>query len=96
MSGRLIECEPLRYTPAGIPICQAKLEHESTQHEAGHDRQVTLSLAVRFAGPLAEKISNEPLGSVIDVQGFIAPKRVFRDGTSSATVQMHVAAYQRQ
>ena len=96
MSGVLIECEPLRYTPAGVPICQARLDHESTQHEAGHDRQVTLSLAIRFAGSLAERISREPLGSLIHVKGFMAPKRVFRDGTSSAALQMHVAAYHRQ
>ncbi|MGB7183365.1 MAG: primosomal replication protein N [Burkholderiaceae bacterium] len=94
LSACLVECEPLRFTPAGVAICQGKLEHESTQLDAGHDRQVRLSIAARFAGPLAEQISKESLGCALQVKGFLAPKRVFRDGTSSASLVFHVVAYQ--
>ena len=94
--GRLVECEPLRYTPAGIAICQGIIEHESTQTDNGHDRQVRLTMTARFAGTLAEKVSKESLGCNLAIQGFIAAKRVFKDGSNSATVLLHVSSYELQ
>lgn len=53
-------------------------------------------MTARFAGPLAEKVSKESLGCDLSLLGFIAAKRVFKDGTNSATVLLHVNAYERQ
>ena len=96
LSARLIECEPLRFTPAGVAICQGLLEHQSSQVDAGHERQVRLNIAARFAGEIAERITREPLGQLLQVTGFLAAKRMFRDGSSSSALMLHVANYQPQ
>ena len=38
LSGKLIELDALRYTPAGIPVVNFRLSHESEQIEAGAKR----------------------------------------------------------
>jgi primosomal replication protein N len=96
LSARLVECEPLRFTPAGVAVCQGLLEHESSQMDAGHERQVRLRIAARFAGDMAERITREPLGQLLRVTGFLAAKRMFRDGSSSSALMLHVATYQQQ
>ena len=40
LSGELAAVEPLRYTPAGIPLLSFRLLHRSQQTEAGLKRQV--------------------------------------------------------
>ena len=53
-------------------------------------------MTARFAGALAEKVSKESLGCNLAIQGFIAAKRVFKDGSNSATVLLHVSSYELQ
>lgn len=96
LTGRLVECDPLRHTPAGIAICQATLEHQSSQPDAGHPRDVRFTIAARFTGDLARRISEQPLGRLMQLSGFIAAKRMFRDGGSSAGLVFHVATYDVQ
>ena len=44
-----MELSALRYTPAGIPVIEFKLDHESEQDEAGTKRQVKAQIsAVAF------------------------------------------------
>jgi primosomal replication protein N len=80
--------EPLRYTPAGIAVIDAVLSHESIQHEAGHDRQVEFDLPVRFAGDQAERVGQLPLGTQIEAQGFLAPRR-----KGSRSLRLHVTRF---
>ena len=40
LSGELVGRELLRYTPAGIPILDARLAHRCEVSQAGHRRQV--------------------------------------------------------
>ncbi len=67
--------EGLRYTPAGIAVVDALMTHVSEQHEAGMPRQVDLEIAARFAGGLAQRVSEVPLGRTLRVRGFLAPRR---------------------
>ena len=49
LSARIAEAAALRYTPAGIPALDLRLEHESETLEAGQKRQVRVELkAVAF------------------------------------------------
>ena len=91
----LRERESVRFTPAGVPICDCLLEHESQQAEGGHDRTVHLAIATRFAAGLAERIAAESLGARLAVEGFLAPKRMARDGRASGAMRLHASGYRR-
>jgi len=40
LQGTIAGIEPLRHTPAGLPLLEFKLAHRSMQVEAGFKRQV--------------------------------------------------------
>ncbi|WP_287924616.1 MULTISPECIES: primosomal replication protein N [Diaphorobacter] len=71
----IAEVQPLRYTPAGLPALDIRLEHESLQREAGADRQVKASVKALAFGALAERLARQALGSVWKFQGFLATGR---------------------
>ncbi|MEN9773590.1 MAG: primosomal replication protein [Pseudomonadota bacterium] len=80
--------EMLRYTPAGIPVVDALLTHQSLQTEAGHARQVEFELPARFAAEQAERIARVDLGAAIDATGFLAPRR-----KGSRGLQLHITRF---
>ncbi|MBU6272934.1 MAG: primosomal replication protein N [Betaproteobacteria bacterium] len=75
LQARLIASDGLRHTPAGIPVVDATLAHQSAQSEAGLARTVELELATRFAGALAVRVATLPMGVALRVEGFLAPRR---------------------
>ena len=66
------ELGALRYTPAGLPAIDLKLEHESTVEEAGKPRQVKAALKAVAFGGTAERLARQALGSLWRFQGFLA------------------------
>ncbi len=66
--------DALRWSPGGIPILGATVQHRSTQIEAGIPRDVTLELPIRAAGQLAERLDRVALGASLSIQGFLAPR----------------------
>ena len=66
------ELGALRYTPAGLPAIDLKLEHESTVEEAGKPRQVKAALKAVAFGAIAERLARQALGSLWRFQGFLA------------------------
>ncbi|CAM5778026.1 primosomal replication protein N [Castellaniella caeni] len=72
---RLAQAEPLRHTPAGLPVLRMQLEHESEVLEAGLPRAVTLSLKAVALGELAVTLARVQADSEIQVVGFLAPQR---------------------
>ena len=66
------ELGALRYTPAGLPAIDLKLEHESTVEEAGKPRQVKAALKAVAFGGIAERLARQALGSLWRFQGFLA------------------------
>ena len=89
ISGRLVERDTLRYTPAGIPMLNARLEHSSECVEADRPRSVELELPVVFAGKLAESADRLAVGRELTLAGFLAPRR-----KASKTLVLHVTAYE--
>lgn len=73
-SGRLIERQPVRYTPAGIAVVEFKLQHESTQSEAGGQRQVQCEIACVCMGKEATRLAAVVEGTGITVKGFLAAR----------------------
>jgi primosomal replication protein N len=84
----ITEADALRYTPAGLPALNLRLEHESGIQEAGQTRQVkTVVRAVAF-GALAEQAVRQPIGSVWRFTGFLASPR------SGKSVVFHIQEFQ--
>nr|WP_295772204.1 primosomal replication protein N [Rhodoferax sp.] len=75
LSGCIAELDALRYTPAGLPALNLKLEHESETQEAGQLRQIKVALKAVAFGTLAERLVKQPIGSVWRFSGFLGNTR---------------------
>ena len=80
----IAELDALRYTPAGIPALNLRLEHNSSVLEAGQVRQVKASLKAVALGSMAERLVNQPIGSVWKFTGFLASTR------NGKQLQLHI------
>ena len=71
----IAEAQPLRYTPAGLPALDMRLDHESRQQEAGAARKVQVSVKAVAFGAMAERLARQALGSLWTFRGFLAAAR---------------------
>ena len=85
LDARLQSRDNLRFTPAGIPVLDFALAHESTQMEAGSERRVACELAGVALGPVARALATLAPGANVRCRGFLA--RRYRTGIS---VALHV------
>jgi len=83
------ELGSLRYTPAGLPAIDLRLEHESTVTEAAQPRQVKAALKAVAFGAIAERLARQSLGSLWRFQGFLATP-----GTAKHPV-LHIQDFQQ-
>jgi primosomal replication protein N len=63
-----------RYTPAGVPVTEVQLRCESEVVEAGLARTLDFSVGAVGMGPMAAALEQASLGTVLELEGFIAPK----------------------
>jgi primosomal replication protein N len=75
LSARIAEAGVLRYTPAGLPALDFRLEHESEVTEAGQPRQVAVAIRAVAFGGLAETLGKQAIGSSWKFTGFLATPR---------------------
>jgi primosomal replication protein N len=75
LSARIAEAAALRYTPAGLPALDLRLEHESETLEAGQKRQVKVEIKAVAFGTDAETLSRQAVGSGFRFTGFLAAPR---------------------
>ena len=79
----MVQIEPLRYTPAGIPLLSVVLRHASEQIEAGMKRKVECEVNAVILGDLA--LQGLKTGAQIIAQGFLA-----RRSLKSTQLVMHI------
>ncbi|MBA1148404.1 primosomal replication protein N [Ectothiorhodospiraceae bacterium WFHF3C12] len=71
--GELVKPPQIRYSPAGVPIARAWLEHRSTQNEGGRGRSVALRIEVRLTGKgLCQALQGVEPGQALRVDGHLA------------------------
>ncbi len=75
LSAAIVELDPLRYTPAGLPAVNMRLEHESDVLEAGQMRQAKAAIGAVAFGAVAERLERQAIGSVWRFTGFLATPR---------------------
>ena len=84
VSGKLIELDALRHTPAGVAVLKFRLQHESSQMEAGGERKVSCEIAAVAFEREARLLAAARLGSSVKVNGFLAAR-----SRSSRTLVLH-------
>ncbi|MEW6131915.1 MAG: primosomal replication protein N [Pseudomonadota bacterium] len=81
IGGEIVNLEPLRFSPAGIPIARATLKHQSKQ--AGQLMQCELIVAAQ--GETAKRLAALKPGSRVKATGSIT-----RAGANSRTLLMWI------
>lgn len=89
LTAGIVEANALRYTPAGLPALDLKLEHESVVEEAGQNRQVKAMIKAVALGVIAERLGAQPIGSVFRFTGFLATPR------NGKSVVLHIQEFQQ-
>lgn len=72
LQATLVSRSTLRYTPAGVPVCEMELKHESVQIEASKPRTVQCVIDAIALGTVAVSLNKLELGSEMIWSGFIA------------------------
>jgi len=85
----LVQRDPLRFTPAGVPILGFRVQHQSTQWEARAERRVELEMAAVAMAEPALELEHVDLGRSISLNGFLAPRR-----RNSRGIVLHVTAFE--
>lgn len=86
LSGKLVELQGLRFTPAGVPIVRFRIEHSSVQREADSLRQVTCVLNAVAVATEARLVSASQLGSELIIRGFID-----RESLKASRLELHAS-----
>jgi primosomal replication protein N len=76
ISGALIQVDPLRYSPAGVPIAEAVVHHRSSQTVATQARQVECEMTVQASGSLATQLSQLATGTQVRLEGALNRRSV--------------------
>jgi len=74
LSGTLLERGNLRYTPAGIPVIEFRIAHQSEQIEAAASRRVECEIACVALGPIALLLKESSPGCALTAEGFLASR----------------------
>ena len=74
ISGVVIELKALRHTPAGVPVVEFRLRHESERAEAGARRKVSAEIEAVAFETQARLIAAATLGRTLKAEGFLCAK----------------------
>lgn len=75
LSAQLLERGGVRYTPAGLPVIDCRLQHESTVTEDGLPRRISLEIKALAIGLIAKSMGALMLGQTALYGGFLASAR---------------------
>jgi len=74
ISGVVTELKALRYTPAGVPVVEFRLRHQSERVEAGSTRKVEAEVEALAFEAQARLIAGASLGRALKAEGFLCAK----------------------
>ena len=90
LSASVAEQGALRHTPAGLPVLDVWLEHESQLEEAGQMRRVRARLRSIAIGSVAERLVRQQMGTEWRFEGFLAGS-----GAQASRVVFHIQDFQQ-
>ena len=74
ISGVITELKALRHTPAGVPVVEFRLRHQSERAEAGGTRKVDAEIEALAFEAQARLIAGASLGRALKAEGFLCAK----------------------
>jgi primosomal replication protein N len=89
LTGSVVEREPVRYTPAGVPIASCTLLHRAEVVEAGIARQIELTMPAVAAGETSGRLERCAMGVETLFTGFLAKK-----SRNARTLVFHITELQ--
>jgi primosomal replication protein N len=75
LAARLVERRALRYTPAGLPVQDFELKHDSELSENGQARKVSMQIRSVAIGQITQAVAAMELGSAGQFAGFLDSAR---------------------
>jgi primosomal replication protein N len=75
LSARIVQRDALRYTPAGLPVLDVRLAHESQRQQQGQARKISMELHASALGDLAGTLMRTTVGTAGDFEGFLVKQR---------------------
>jgi primosomal replication protein N len=75
LSGSVLQRSAPRSTPAGLPVLELVLKHESEVEQAGQPRKVSVEIKALAIGEITVVLTRMPLGSEARFAGFLASAR---------------------
>jgi primosomal replication protein N len=88
IDGVIVQIEPIRHTPAGIPLLSLVLQHASEVMEAGFKRKVECEVNAVALGDLTK--ANIQTGDKIKAKGFLAKR-----SAKSTQLVLHIEKLER-
>ncbi|MQY51216.1 primosomal replication protein N [Rhodocyclus tenuis] len=85
LAGVLVERKALRFTPAGVPVAECLVRHQSVQVEAGAERRVECDVQAIGLGPVARWLNAAPPGATVRIEGFLAAR-----SANSRQLRLHI------
>jgi primosomal replication protein N len=89
LTASVVEREPVRYTPAGIPIASVTLQHAAEVVEAGIARRIELTMQAVAAGEASGRLERVEMGVETLFTGFLAKK-----SRNARTLVFHITELQ--
>jgi primosomal replication protein N len=74
MNATLVERSAMRFSPAGVPVVEAQLQHRSRTVEAGVERLLDFPFNAVAIGDTARQLAQVDLGGHLRLDGFLAPR----------------------
>ena len=71
----MVERGAARYTPAGLPVCEFSLKHESQVTEASQPRKVSMEIRAVGIGDIAKLLQRMDIGTRGSFAGFLTNQR---------------------
>jgi primosomal replication protein N len=88
LTAQIVEVSTLRYSPAGLPVVDVKLVHDSIEVDSGTPRKINVSIKSVAIGHLAERLIQLPIHSTWTFTGFLASSK------NSKSIFFHIQSFQ--
>lgn len=75
LAASMVERGAARFTPAGLPVCEFSLRHESQLSEAGQPRKVSMEIRAVGIGEIATRLQRLDIGDTGTFAGFLTNQR---------------------
>lgn len=90
INAQLVSREAIRYTLAGVAVCECGFHHFGVTEEADSQRKNNFKFEAVALGSVGEALGKEELGVQLKIKGFITTSSV-----RSSKLVLHITEYEK-